>query len=66
MMSWYGNGMGALGWLGMGVLWLILLGLVGWLVVRLLPGGKTEEQLPRAQRVASVQDARPGAGSDGR
>jgi len=52
MMSWYGNGMGALGWLGMGVLWLILLGLVGW--------------LPRAQRVASVQDARPGAGSDGR
>jgi len=50
----------------MGVLWLILLGLVGWLVVRLLPGGKTEEQLPRAQRVASVQDARPGAGSDGR
>ena len=34
MMSWYGNGMGAFGWLGMGVFWLILLGLIGWLVVR--------------------------------
>jgi putative membrane protein len=29
--------MGLLGWLGMGVFWLILLGLVIWLVVRLLP-----------------------------
>ena len=34
MMSWSGNGMGAFGWLGMGVFWLILLGLIGWLVVR--------------------------------
>jgi putative membrane protein len=39
MMGWYGRGgMGPLGWLGMGVFWLILLGLVIWLVVRLLPG----------------------------
>ena len=39
MMGWYGgNGMGSLGWLGMGVFWLILLGLIIWLVVRLLPG----------------------------
>ena len=38
-MGWYGgNGMGSLGWLGMGVFWLILLGLIIWLVVRLLPG----------------------------
>ena len=39
MMGWYGNGMGSLGWLGMGVFWLILLGLIMWLVMRLLPGG---------------------------
>jgi len=38
MMGWYGNGMGSLGWLGMGVFWLILLGLIGWLVMRLRPG----------------------------
>ena len=38
MMGWYGNGMGSVGWLGMGVFWLVLLGLIGWLVVRLLPG----------------------------
>lgn len=39
MMGWNGNGgMGSLGWLGMGVFWLVLLGLIVWLVVRLLPG----------------------------
>ena len=38
MMGWYGNGLGSLGWLGMGVFWLILLGLIMWLAVRLLPG----------------------------
>ena len=38
MMGWYGNGMGPFGWLAMGVFWLILLGLIVWLVVRLLPG----------------------------
>ena len=27
MMGWYGNGWGSLGWLGMGVFWLILRGL---------------------------------------
>ena len=40
MMGWYGNGMGSLGWLGMGVFWLILLGLIVWLVMRLLPGNR--------------------------
>jgi putative membrane protein len=38
MMGWNnGGGMGSLGWLGMGVFWLVLLGLIVWLVVRLLP-----------------------------
>jgi putative membrane protein len=44
MMRWYGGGMGLLGWLAVGVFWLILLGLVVWLLVRLLPassGGAT-------------------------
>jgi putative membrane protein len=38
MMGWYGGGMGPLGWLGMGLFWLILIGLIMWLVIRLLPG----------------------------
>lgn len=39
MMGWYGGGgMGSLGWLGMGLFWLVLIGLIIWLVVRLLPG----------------------------
>ena len=38
MMGWNsGGGMGSLGWIGMGVFWLFLLGLIVWLVVRLLP-----------------------------
>jgi putative membrane protein len=37
MMGWYGGGMGLLGWLAMGLFWLILLALIMWLVVRLLP-----------------------------
>jgi putative membrane protein len=38
MMGWYGGGMGWGAWLAMGVFWLVLLGLIVWLVVRLLPG----------------------------
>ena len=33
-MDGFGNGMGSLGWLGMGVLFLIPVGLIVWLVVR--------------------------------
>ncbi len=36
MMSWYGNGLGTLALVGMGAVWLILLGLIVWLIVRLL------------------------------
>jgi putative membrane protein len=39
MMGWYGGGMGPLAWLAMGFFWLILLGLIVWLVTRLLPAG---------------------------
>jgi uncharacterized membrane protein len=34
MMGSYGSGMGSLGWLGMAVFWLLLLGLIVWLVMR--------------------------------
>ena len=45
-MGWYGGGMGPLGWLAMSVSWILLLGLIVWLVVRLLPGsGKPTRRL---------------------
>ena len=43
MMGWYGGGMGAFGWLAMGLFWIILLGLIVWLVTRLLPGSKADQ-----------------------
>ncbi len=39
MMGWYGGGMGFGGWMLMGIFWLILLGVILYLVVRLLPAG---------------------------
>lgn len=38
MMRWYGGGMNPAGWLAMGLLWLVLLGVIVWLVVALLAG----------------------------
>ncbi len=40
-MGWYGSGWGGAGafmWLFMGVFWIALIGVIVWLVVRLLPG----------------------------
>ncbi len=37
-MGWYGGGMTGFAWMGMGLFWLVLLGLIVWLVLRLLPG----------------------------
>jgi putative membrane protein len=37
MMRWYGGGLGLLGWFGTVVFWFILLGLIVWLLVRVLP-----------------------------
>ncbi len=39
MMGWYGGGMGWGGWMFMGLFWLALLGVILYLVVRLLPAG---------------------------
>jgi len=48
VMGWNsGSGMGSLGWLGMGVFWLFLLGLIVWLVVRLLPGSGSGDSSAR-------------------
>ncbi|MGB7980254.1 MAG: hypothetical protein WCF36_05625 [Candidatus Nanopelagicales bacterium] len=44
MMDWYGWGMGGMGpfmWVFMGLFWLGLIGLIIWLVTRLLPGPGT-------------------------
>jgi putative membrane protein len=40
MMGWYGGSMAWGGWLGMGLFWLLLLGVILFLVVRLLPGAR--------------------------
>ena len=40
MMNWYGGGMGGAAWLFMGLFWLALIGLIVWLVARLLPSSK--------------------------
>jgi putative membrane protein len=37
MMGWYSGGMAMGAWLSMGIFWLALLVLAGWLVVQLLP-----------------------------
>jgi len=54
MMGWYGGGMGALGWLGMGLFWLILLGLIVWMVTRLLPGSR-DDQATRSDSEPAVE-----------
>ena len=56
MMSWYGHGMGTLGWLGMGLFWLLLLGLIVWLVVRLLPGTGDATTHPTGEPALEVLD----------
>jgi hypothetical protein len=53
MMGWYGGGMGPLGWVATGVSWVLLLGLIVWLIARLLPSSiKTTgpEELDSARR----------------
>lgn len=58
MMGWYGNGMGTFGWLGMGVFWLALLGLIVWLVVQLLPGSGDGMAPTRGESALQILDRR--------
>ena len=62
MMGWYGNGMGTTGWLGMGVFWLLLLGLIVWLVVRLLPGSSDGTPRPSSESALDILDRRMASG----
>jgi putative membrane protein len=62
MMGSYGNGMGSLGWLGMGVFWLLLLGLIAWLVMRLLPGSTDQTSRPNGDSAADILDRRMARG----
>ena len=61
-MGWYGNGMGSVGWLGMGVFWLILLGLIVWLVVRLLPGSGEGTTRSTGEPALEILDRRLASG----
>ena len=62
MMGSYGNAMGSLGWLGMGVFWLLLLALIGWLVMRLLPGSSGRTTRSTGESALEILDRRLASG----
>jgi putative membrane protein len=62
MMGSYGNGMGSLGWLGVGVFWLLLLGLIVWLVMRLMSGSSGRTPSPTGDSAAEILDRRMAKG----
>jgi putative membrane protein len=62
MMGWYGGGMGSLGVLAMGLFWFILLGLIVWLVVRLLPGIGDQPNRPTGESALEILDRRLAGG----
>lgn len=61
MMGSYGSGMGSLGWLGVSVFCLLLLGLIVWLVVRLLPSDAMSAD-PTAESATEILDRRMARG----
>ena len=61
-MGWYGGGVGPLGWLAMGLFWLILLGLIVWLVTRLLPAGGGGTTRPTGESPLEILDRRLASG----
>ncbi|HEY8822289.1 MAG TPA: SHOCT domain-containing protein [Dermatophilaceae bacterium] len=63
MMNWYGRGgMGSVGWFGKGLFWLILLGLIIWLMVRLLPGSGGEPTRNAGESALDILDRRLASG----
>jgi putative membrane protein len=62
MMGSYGNGMGSLGWLGMGVFWLLLLGLIVWLIMRLLQTSTGPTSRSTGDSAAETLDRRMASG----
>jgi putative membrane protein len=56
-MMGYGWGMGPLGWIFMGLLWVVIIGLLVWAVVALIP--RTRENGPgRRDSAAEILDRR--------
>lgn len=64
MMGWYGGGMTGFAWLGMGLFWLVLLGVIVWLVVRLATSGTRVPPQPPAAP-STPPPAAPAAGPSG-
>ena len=62
MMGWYGGGMAGVGMLAMGVFWLAPLGLIIWLVVRLLPGSNGGITRPSGDSALEILDRRLASG----
>ena len=62
MMGWYGGGMGTFMWLGMGLFWLILLGLIVWLVIQLLPGSRDATTRAGGESAMDILDRRLAGG----
>jgi len=62
MMGWYGGGMGWGAWLAMGLFWLVLLGLIVWLVARLLPGSDGGTTRNAGESALEVLDRRLASG----
>jgi putative membrane protein len=54
--------MGTLGLFAMGLFWLILLGLVGWLVIRLLPAGSDQPARGTGESAVEILDRRLASG----
>ena len=61
-MGSYGGGMGPLGWLGMGLFWVILLGLIVWLVIRLIPGTSDRPTRASGESALEILDRRLAGG----
>ncbi len=57
MMGWYGGG-ATLGFFVMGLFWVILLGLIVWLVVRLVPGSPGGATRPAGESPLEILDRR--------
>ena len=61
-MGWYGGGMGWGAWLAMGFFWLVLLGLIVWLVARLLPGSDGGTTRNSSESALEILDRRLASG----
>ena len=57
-MGWYGGGMGTFMWPGMGLFWIILLGLIVWLVIQLLPGSSEPPTRTPGKSTVEIVDRR--------